>query len=160
MSDRPMTVPEGEEDSRFAELVLHLPPYWQLSNEAFGDDANYWPVYWLKSMARLPHEYETWFAPGHTIPNGDPPEPFGENTDMCCWMLMSPPFFPDEFASLQIDSRKTINFLAMLPLYEEEVDFKLQRGAGELVDRLGQLSIDSLIDVRRDNVCKRRIGPF
>ena len=58
------------------------------------------PLLWphFSSRLGLPHEYETWFGPGHRIPNGDPPEPFSDNTGMCCWMLLSLPFFPDEFA--------------------------------------------------------------
>ncbi len=157
MSDRAMTVPEGAEDFCFAELVLHLPPTWPVSEKAFKNEANYWPVYWLKTLARMPHEYETWLSVGHAIPNGDPPEQFDDATGMCSWMLMSPFLLPDEFATLEIDDEKTINFLAMIPMYGEEVDFKLKRGIDEFVDKL---PLEQLFDFGRKNVCKKRFGVF
>src|SRR5262245_45453724 len=66
MSDRPMTVPAGAEEHRYAELMLSLPADWPLSSEAFQDDSNYWPVRLLKMLARFPHEYDTWMCFGHT----------------------------------------------------------------------------------------------
>ena len=38
MSDKPMTVPAGAEHLRFAELMLCLPPEWQMSMEAFKQE--------------------------------------------------------------------------------------------------------------------------
>lgn len=75
MSDLPMTVPEGAEEFRFAELAMVLPSNWPLSDAKFKDERNYWPVRWLKTLARFPHDYDTWLSYGHTMPNGDPPEP-------------------------------------------------------------------------------------
>ena len=160
MSDMPMTVPDGAEHLCYAELVLHLPPDWRVSERAFKKDANYWPVYWLKSLARMPHEYETWLSVGHTIPNGDPPQPFDDGTEMCCWLLMSPVLLPDDFAVLEIDDEKAINFLMMIPLYREEVDFKLKHRVEGFVDRLEGLPLEQLFDFGRKNVCKKRFGIF
>src|SRR5687767_4018341 len=65
MSERPMRVPiENPEDLglipelRYAELLLCLPPDWPLTSEAFQNEANYWPVRWLKRLARLPHQQD------------------------------------------------------------------------------------------------------
>src|ERR1044072_886079 len=84
MSDRPMRAPDGAEDFRYSELVISLPPEWPLDEESFKDEKNWWPIRWLKKLARFPHEYDTWFTWGHTIPNDDPPVPFAENTKFCC----------------------------------------------------------------------------
>ena len=75
VSDLPMNVPEGMEDFNRVELMMALPPKWPLMQKAFDDENNYWPVRWLKMIGRLPHDYHTWIGWGHTIPNGDPPEP-------------------------------------------------------------------------------------
>jgi len=40
MSDRPMTVPEGEGTSPYAELMICLPSSWPISREAFKDEEN------------------------------------------------------------------------------------------------------------------------
>jgi hypothetical protein len=62
MSDRPMSVPQGCEQFRFAELVVLLPPEWPASQDHFGDESVYWPVRFLKYLARLPHKYDTWLG--------------------------------------------------------------------------------------------------
>ena len=80
MSERPMRVPlENPEDLgllpelRHAELLLCLPSDWPFSHEAFQAEENYWPIRWLKKIARLPHRQDAWLGLGHTVPNGDPP---------------------------------------------------------------------------------------
>jgi hypothetical protein len=57
MSDRPMTVPPGANQGQFAEVMLCLPADWPMTQEAFRDESNYWPLRWLKILARFPHEY-------------------------------------------------------------------------------------------------------
>lgn len=80
MSERPMTVPAGAEEFRHAELLICLPATWKLRSEENGEDPlrderHYWPIRWLKTLARLPHEHRTWIGPLHAIPNGDPAMP-------------------------------------------------------------------------------------
>ena len=67
VSARPMQVPAGAEAFRRQELVLYLPPDWNLDLEAGGDAAG-WPFRLLEFLGRSVHEYATFFAPGHTIP--------------------------------------------------------------------------------------------
>ena len=58
-----------------------MPPDWPMGQEAWQEDeSSFWPVQWLKMMARMPHEYETWLWTGHTVPNQDPPRPYGRGT--------------------------------------------------------------------------------
>jgi predicted Zn finger-like uncharacterized protein len=160
MSDRPMSVPEGADELRYAELLISLPSDWPISMEAFEDERNYWPIRWLKQLARLPHEYETWLGVGHTVPNGDPPEPFSPDTKLCCWLLMPPLLVPEEFSPLVTSEEKTVHFYAIVPLYNEEVNFKLKRGLEALIDPLSRAEVSELLDLGRKNVCKRRFWPF
>src|SRR5688572_2295375 len=44
MSDLPMTLPDGVDAPRFAELTATLPAYWRLEQEALEDEAWYWPI--------------------------------------------------------------------------------------------------------------------
>jgi predicted Zn finger-like uncharacterized protein len=163
MSERPMQAPPGAEQYEYAELVLCLPPTWQVSEEAFKIDEEryYWPVHWLKSLARLPHEYETWLGAGHTVPNGDPPEPFHPRTKMCCWLTLGPIWFDDEFATLNLPDGRQINFLAIVPIYAEEMQLKLEGGLEALVDKLSELDLMDLMNPSRKNVAaKKRFGIF
>lgn len=160
MSDSPMSPPEGYEECRHAELIAVLPPDWPISKEAFDDEANYWPLRWLKTLARFPHEYDTWLWAGHTVLNGDPAQPFAPDTKLCCALLESPLTAPEGFHWLEIDERKTINFFALVPLYREEMEFKLKHGADALLDRFDKHGVSEMIHPARPNVCKRRFGLF
>jgi hypothetical protein len=152
MSERPMTVPAGAEDFRFAELMLCLPASWPLEQEAFADEANYWPLRWLKMLARFPHEFGTWLAYGHTVPNGDPATPFASNTELCCALLTLPLLVPEDFLELPIRRKKTVQFYSLVPLYREEMEFKLAHGMDALGERLVEHNVTELLDVERSNV--------
>jgi hypothetical protein len=80
MSEKSMPVPAGASDGRYAELILGLPPDWPLSQDAFKDEANWWPIRLLKGLARYPHENKTWLYTGHSIPWSTPPKPYADNT--------------------------------------------------------------------------------
>jgi hypothetical protein len=152
MSDLPMNAPEGAEDWKFAELMLCLPPDWPLTVEAFKEERNYWPVRWLKTLARFPHEYETWLCVAHTIPNGDPPEPLADNTSFAGFMLVPPLTTSVEFHHLLVPPLRTIHFHALLPLTAAELAFKLKHGADALMERLEKAKVTELLDIRRKSV--------
>lgn len=161
MSDRPMTVPEGAEEYTFAELMICLPPDWQMSEEAFNDEANYWPVRLLKVLARLPHEYETWLGPGHTIPNGGEEDvPYADNTEFTCAMILPPlALAPPEFAQLDLGDR-IINFYGVWVLYPNEVNYKLNKGLDPLLDKLEAGQVTEMVDLLRDDTCEKKGWKF
>jgi hypothetical protein len=134
MSDLPMKVPSGYEDYRYAELMISLPPDWPMREEDLKDERNYWPLRWLKTLARFPHEYDTWVGASHTIPTGDPPKPFAANTKLCCMMLIPPMRAGEGFSSLSLPDRY-VNFYALVPLYREEMELKLREGSEALAAR-------------------------
>lgn len=158
MSDLPMTTPADAGDLQFLELMICLPLDWPVSDEAFKDESNYWPVRWLKRLARFPHEYETWFFYGHTLPNGDPPEAFADNCGLSSWLLMPPRLAPDRFQKLEIDDEKSIHFAALYPLYEEEMQLKLEFGTEVLFERLVKDNVTELLDIERPNVALSDYG--
>ena len=158
MSDRPMSAPADAQDCRFLELMICLPPDWPMTKEALTDEDNYWPIRWLKLVARFPHEYNTWLFHGHTIPNGDPPEALSDNNDFTGWLLMPPRLAPDLFRELQIDEQRTIHFAAIFPLYDEEMELKLENGTEILFERLVNQKVTELVDVTRNNVARSDFG--
>ena len=107
MSDLPMNTPADANELRYSELCMLLPASWKLSVDnyeaVFSDEKNYWPLRWLKMIARFPHEYNTWVSYGHTIPNGENAEPFAENTEMGCLMLLPSISLPADFSELKIN---------------------------------------------------------
>jgi hypothetical protein len=78
MAELPMRAPDDDEVRHLthAELFVLLPPDWPLYGEALQDERNWWPMRMLKTLARLPHDFDSWLWEGHTVPNFDPPEPY------------------------------------------------------------------------------------
>ncbi len=157
-SDRPMHVPEGLAVPRFAELMLCLPPDWPLPLEAADwtglDERVFWPVRLLRTLARLPHEHGTWLGFGHTVPNGDPPLPYAPNTRLCGAMIGYPVVAKPPFRQLRIDDDTTIAFFSVIPLFAQEIEYKLKHSATALAERLGRQGIGEVLDISRKNVCK------
>ena len=163
MSDKPMKVPEGLEAHRFAELCVLLPDTWTidgtnfiLMEEAFKSENNYWPVRWLKIIARFPHEYDTWLGHGHTMPNGEAATPFADNTKLGCMLLLPSLYLGPHFFELKISEEKTIKFYCLYPLYKEEMEFKLKKGSDALLDKFEQFDVSDVIDVDRKNTCIKK----
>lgn len=160
MSDKPMTVPEGAEEFRFAELVLCLPPDWKLTREDFADEVNYWPIRLMKELARLPHEYDTWLGSGHSVPNGDPPQPYAPNTRFCCAAIVPAFRFGKEFLRLELPDERVVNFYSIWPLLPDETEFKLKHGYDELMEQLFARDVTEVIDLTRRSAISRRWWPF
>jgi len=160
MSDLPMTVPHGYEVTKYLELCILLPDNWNIDGtdyntmeEAFKDENNYWPVRWLKTIARFPHEYETFLSYGHTIPNGENADPFADNTKFGCMLLMPSLSLGNNFFELKVKGDKTINFYCLYPLYKEEMDFKLKKGTDALIDKFEKFNVTDIVDINRKNTC-------
>ncbi|MFC4310110.1 suppressor of fused domain protein [Steroidobacter flavus] len=160
MSDLPMTIPEGVEAPRFVELLMTLPGNWRLDQDSFADEVWYWPVRLLKRLARLPHKYNTWLGFGHTVPNGDPAEPYASSTRLCGAMILLSMTVPDDFHRLRIDANKEITFFSVVPLYDEEMNLKLRAGSDELLDKFDRMRVTDVVDLSRRNVAKKRFGIF
>jgi len=158
MSDLPMTVPEGAEEFRHAELFVAVPAAWPLTMAAFDDENNYWPIRTLKRLARLPHEYETWLGVGHTVGNGEPPEPYAPGTRLCGALLVGPISAPQEFGTLVMPDGRKVHFLQVMPLYAEEMQLKVERGTDALLELFDRHRISDVIDPKRRNVCRPSAG--
>lgn len=156
MSDRPMVTPPGLEEFAHAELLVCLPAEWDLTEASMKDERNYWPVRALKYLARFPHEHETWLFEGHTIPNGDPAEPLADGLGFIGWLLYWPITVKEEFLTLKVNDQKTIYFLAIYPLFQGEMDLKLNKGTDGLIKRFQKNKVSEIIDVDRGDSSRRK----
>ena len=152
MSEKPMPVPEGADDGRYAELLIALPTNWPLSPEAFKDEANYWPIRMLKGLARYPHENKTWMYEGHSAHWVNPPAPIAPNTNMTSMVLLRPRLIPEETQIVHVSKKKHIRLWGVYPAYHEEVDIKEREGSGRLDELFDQNGITELLDPKRPSV--------
>ena len=137
MSALPMTLPEempGRENWTYAELCIILPPDWKLDPEGFSDERNYWPVRLLKDLARLPHDYSTWLGYGHTVPNGNPAEPYAPETGLAGAVIVPPLLLGDGFFT--IPGEPPVHIFQVIPVTAEELEYKLENGIDALLELL------------------------
>jgi hypothetical protein len=152
MSERPMNVPDAAIAAGLAdraELMLCLPADWPLGQQAFADEAAYWPIRLLKTIARLPHEYDTWIGPWHSIPNGDPAEPYMPGLPFVAALVVDMVRCPPEARTIVTEAGKQISLLAVVPLHRSEIDLKVTRGSQPLLDAFRSATVSELFDPAR-----------
>ncbi len=159
MSSLPMNVPDEFKDLAYAEIITILPKQWSLDQKDFEDENVYWPIRQLKFLAKFPHLYDTWLGEGHTISNGNPPEPMSENTAFVGVILLPSVTLPKDFMVIK-SGEKTIHIYSMIPLYQEEMDYKLKHGTSGLLSKFDKYDIKEVIDIKRTNSCKKRFLLF
>ena len=131
MGARKMNTPAELEEYKLerAEIMICLPPDWKLDD--LGDEKWYWPLRWLKVLARLPGENGTWLGWGHTIPTGGP---LADNTGLSAMMLIYPGAFGENSFECELPSGGEVNFYQMIPIYDKELKYKLKNNAEALLD--------------------------
>jgi hypothetical protein len=152
MSDRPMHTPQEAKHLRFAELAIALPKWWKLDERALKSERWYWPIRWMKVLARFPHEFETWFCYLHTVPMSEEfPAPGTKFAGVLFWADSE---FPEKFWKLPVaKTKKIIHFLSPLPIYEEEMALRLKENSETLIDRMSALGQYDSYDPKRVNSC-------
>ncbi len=155
MSDLAMTVPEGLEALKYLELAICLPADWDFN---IKKEENYWPIRMLKDLARMPHDRKTFLTFEHSVVNisTDNTEsylPYSENTKLCASLIYASRFVDNmEFYSLKLKN-KTINMFFVIPLYKEEVDFKVNNSTDALLELFDKKQIIAeIINPKRENV--------
>src|SRR5262245_14366540 len=154
MSDRPMKVPAELAAPRHIELVATLPERWAIGDEAFRDEKWHWPIRELKTLARFPHKYDTWLGEGHTVTNDDPPQPLGPGTRLCGAILLRPQHVPEAFHELRLGDGRTIRFLAVVPVHDEEMALKTRSGTEALLERFRKAGVTDVIEPTRPSAAR------
>lgn len=161
MSARRMRAPWAHRERAYAELLVSLPASWPLPDPAASAEPMhervYWPIRGLKFLARMPHTYDTWLGPGHSVPNGNPARRLGPGTKMCCWLTVSPLQLPKDAQELVLPDGRRIHFYGVVPLHRAEMELKLKEGTEALLAKLDEADVDAVIDPARPSVVPRKL---
>ena len=148
-----MNVPEelAEYKLERAELAIALPPDWKLDEESLKEEQWYWPIGLLKVLARLPITEDTWLGFGHTM---DKQSPFAEGTELSAAILVGPQDVVWEGGEVCVlPGGQEVNFYQVIPLYRDEMEYKLAHDADALLDKMADVSF--VVDpTRRDVLAK------
>ena len=134
-----MNVPEelAEYKLERAELAIALPADWKLDQESMKDEKWYWPIRLLKSLARLPIASDTWLGFGHTMDNE---EDFAKDTKLCAAILTGPQDTEDGSEVCTLPGGEEVNFYQVIPLYRDELEYKLAHDADALLGKMNGIS--------------------
>lgn len=144
-----MNVPNQlkEEQLKRAELVICLPEYWKLDKEHLKDEKWYWPIRLLKELARFPGENNTWLGWGHTVSYDGP---LSYTTELCASILINPPCGNVGGNTCTLPDGEEVNFYQVIPLYGDELEYKLKNGTQKLLDKMNDNIL--LVNPHRLNV--------
>ena len=139
MGAHKMNVPEelAEYKLERAELAIALPKGWKLKQEDMRDERWYWPIRLLKTLARLPIASDTWLGFGHTM---DHEEDFAKDTKLCAAILTGPQGTEEGSEVCTLPGGEEVNFYQVIPLYRDELEYKLAHDADALLDKMEGIS--------------------
>lgn len=131
---------------KHAELLIRVPDDWDLTS---NKEKDYWPIRWLKNLARQPLHQNNHLASGHTLTTYTLADTNFEG------LLLLEVDDGDHIACVKLPSDKTIFFYQLVPLYRQELHYKLDVGLMALMQRLEQAGIPypPVVDSHRQNVC-------
>lgn len=151
LSNYKMPVPEKEEGKEYNELFFCLPSYWEW--EDMSNSQTNWVFEWIQRLSKYVVENETWFGHGHTMPCGQEMKPLSSTMLQNHFILMSPMFLEQELAPIQVDG-KTIRFLAIVPIFADEMDYKQGKGTQKLMTKFINKGVSEKLDDFRKTVLK------
>jgi hypothetical protein len=149
MSEQAMNAPNGQDDYRYAELLIHLPPDWPLTKKSLADPKYNWPFRWLQETARYPHDNNTWLGGPFTIIAKDPPQKLAPNNSFTAMMLAAK-------GDMHCQDGRLIQLYTLFPLYSEERNLELKTGLPALMRALDRHAISDVVNLQRPNVAKDR----
>jgi len=129
MRDQRMTLPRRATDDvpRRVELIFYC---WEPHDEYIKT---------LRWVAHFPHDAKSFLGHGHTMPNGNPPEPFWGSTELDTLFFLPPIVTKDQTlpSELQLEG-DPVHFLWVVPLTSAECNFKLKNGFDAMLDLFQQ----------------------
>lgn len=158
MGAYPMPTPPEPRPGFFQrlELILYLPRDWKFD---FDGDDYYWPLQVMKDLARLPLQAGTSLGLYFAVPSpaGKP----WEKTQFTGVMLL--PYVNIKTGHLEekfikLSNGDLVHILMLIPLYQEEWDYRQKYGGDKLLEKFGHHFPDKqflITNPKRENIFDR-----
>ncbi|WP_106793357.1 suppressor of fused domain protein [Aquimarina sp. Aq78] len=158
MSTLKMNVSEQAENPtklEFAELMMLIPKEIEFEQVYSGENKNDWIISILKQTAKFPHFYDTWIGIGHTIQAKEDMTPYSNETEFVGALILPSVTFGKDFTEIKKDGRK-INIYNVLPLYKNEMEYKIENGYNKLLNLLIKSNGKEVLDLNRKNLIPKK----
>jgi hypothetical protein len=149
MSDEKMFLSQGIDDHLArAELIFYV---------AHDETINYqtekpWYVNAMGFYAHFPFNYKTWLGNSHTLPNGDPPAPVVEGSQLTTALFLPAIFEKQEFIQNFKLGEDKVNLLWLTYLSDKETEYKLKKGIQKLVDKFNKDNFPQVFNPFRKSI--------
>lgn len=159
LSEKTMVVPEKVKDRKHIELFFALPSYWDW-DELDNPNRN-WIFTWIQKLSKHFMENDTWYGYGHTFSNrlktNDKSEyqPLSSTMKQEHLILLDPIELDYELQKMTIDG-KEVYFLAIVPIYSDELDYKQAQSARKLVKKMMNSRVSEILDDFRGSVLRAK----
>ncbi len=153
LSNYRMPVPEKLEGEDYNELYFCLPSYWEWEDTS-NPEMN-WVFDWIQRLAKHVIEKKTWFGHGHTMPCGSELKTLSNTMKQNHFFLTNPILLENELEKVQLGD-KSIHFLAIVPIFIKEFEFKQSRGTFKFIRKLVNKGVSEKLDDFRDSVTKSK----
>jgi hypothetical protein len=153
LSDFKMEVPEKVAGREFNEIYFCLPSYWEV-NDHENSNMN-WIFDWIQRLAKHVVSKNTWFGHGHTIPCGNPFKALSNTMKQNHFFLSDTMLLTDELNPIELED-KTVYLLSIIPIFEEEMDYKQGKGTLKLSQKLMNHGITEKLDDYRGTVLRSK----
>ena len=152
-----MDVHEKHTGEEYAELYFLLPVYWE--EKDLYKKENEWVFYCLSKIKNHVETNNTWVGHGHTFSFKNA-EVFFLNTPIPTHFMITRPIELKELLKPIPSEKHAVQFLALLPIYKNELSFKEARGTFKLEEKLRQYQVTEKMDGYRESVIKSRFARF
>lgn len=145
MSGYPMA--ETDDGYKYAELMMKLPPDWDVSEASLSDMTKNWPFRMLIKTAHLAHRFERKYVDETTvIPSGNPNDAilyFDGDTELSSVMLCR----SEDIPPFEVDEETTVDFFTLIPITEGEAELVKKTGSEAVKNRLPK---GEIVDMDRE----------
>jgi hypothetical protein len=110
----------------------------------------------MSIFAHFPFDYKTWLSCGHTVPNGQPPAPIVEGSELTTALFMRPTLEPSNFTNGLVLGNEKVNFLWLTFITDDECQYKLEHGFDALIGIFERGGFPRVLDPYRKSILKAR----
>ena len=153
LSNYNMPVPERLMNRNFHEIYFCLPSYWEW--EDTENPQMNWVFPWIKRLAKYVVDKQSWFGPGHTMPCGVAQERLSATMQQNHFFLTDPIYLDEELTPLKVGEKK-VYFLGIIPIFEDEMDYKSGKGTFKLLQKLSNAGVTEKLDDYRGTVLRSK----
>jgi hypothetical protein len=150
LADKAQNTSENYPEFKHIELYICLPDYWKIEKK---DPEHHWPIEWLDRIGAAHQTTESWFGPGDTMRAGNPPKAFSPKMEQDHFILAEPMKI-ESLIDLELDN-KLVKFLSVIPIYREELEYKLRNSAKHFMAKYELAGHTELVDNFRETSQKR-----